>query len=722
MRRLWVTCLLTILLASPAIANARDRLQTFRLAYAIGRGHVQSLAWHPIDNVIMVSTIRGAWFYDSMLRDLGHIEAARLAVLSPDGTLVAGVDAKNRIALWDGHSYAPVATLPAHDALITALAWDSTGNQWATGDQRGHVVVWDVEERRATSSWQVSSVPTLLRWSPDGSHLAVLSTENELQIWNLKAERMILDLGCCSRDIVWVNNTELARTGMDEGADRNVWDVETGKRVPYGPYLGDLPPLSIRLAWAGLASVSNDATMIATTDRWLHPTISAPIYIKEISDVESTYTLAGDIELAGHYHAVEFMAWNSTDSLLASAGIYGDLRVWKVDTSELVASNETGHTLSVPFRPYWLSMMNSVIYGLPAWSPDGQLLAVPDNLHTVEIWDMKTHVAVASLSEHEIRVVQIAWHPDSELVATTTGWPIPGDSDLLVRIWDAPSGTLIDQYEHSYPAIAWRPDGSILVSAADANTLSVWQTARRQLGEPLTISDLSRVDFVERVFAEGLEWDATGNNLIVHYSSNLGHRVATYRFPDIMGETMISTHSHLSVCTQSAWNTSGTQQYVARWFCPAQHVETSDDDHNIEIAIYSLDARSLDARDVPSYDPSRIVELTGHTDVVEAVALSPGGQYLMSTSQDRTSRLWTSDSGKASVILPYLEHVAWSPDSDYIAGFNENARGWLVIDRDTKEVIQHIPLLSNNQGYLVWSPDGQTIVHIVDGVAFIWEQ
>lgn len=100
MKKVCLACFLLLLIASSNLAVAQDSSPTFQLTHRIGCGHVQSIEWHPAKDVILVSTIRGAWFYDASLHDLGHIEDARLAVFSPDGATVAGVDADNRITLW----------------------------------------------------------------------------------------------------------------------------------------------------------------------------------------------------------------------------------------------------------------------------------------------------------------------------------------------------------------------------------------------------------------------------------------------------------------------------------------------------------------------------------------------------------------------------------------------------------------------------------------------
>src|SRR5262249_22802751 len=65
-------------------------------------------------------------------------------------------------------------------------------------------------------------------------------------------------------------------------------------------------------------------------------------------------------------------------------------------------------------------------------------------------------------------------------------------------------------------------------------------------------------------------------------------------------------------------------------------------------------------------------EFREHRDKVDGLAFGPDGRHILSTSQDRTTRLWEADSGVERLVLVGSEDgagtVALSPDGRRLAG------------------------------------------------------
>ena len=93
-----------------------------------------------------------------------------------------------------------------------------------------------------------------------------------------------------------------------------------------------------------------------------------------------------------------------------------------------------------------------------------------------------------------------------------------------------------------------------------------------------------------------------------------------------------------------------------------------------------------------SPDVPAVIELEGHTDEVWSVAFSPDGKKIVTSSWDRTARIWDAESGKELQKLEghtdVVRSVAFSPDGKKIVtGSNDRtARIWNLVAVERQHV------------------------------------
>jgi serine/threonine protein kinase len=115
--------------------------------------------------------------------------------------------------------------------------------------------------------------------------------------------------------------------------------------------------------------------------------------------------------------------------------------------------------------------------------------------------------------------------------------------------------------------------------------------------------------------------------------------------------------------------------------------------------------------------------LSGHTDVVKSIALSPDGQILASGSFDKTIKLWALRTGELLHTLTghtnRITCIAISPDGQTLASssFDKSIKLWSL---DTGELLHTLIGRPDRVRYIAFSPNGQTLISSGDWEIKLW--
>jgi predicted NACHT family NTPase len=256
------------------------------------------------------------------------------------------------------------------------------------------------------------------------------------------------------------------------------------------------------------------------------------------------------------------------------------IRLWDADTGRLLRSLE-GH--------------KSWIWSV-AFAPNGNVIASgggPDK--TVRLWDTQTGRQLHALKGHTGKVRSVAFSPDGRTLASVS-------DDKTARLWDPRSGNLVRTLtEHASVVlgVAFSPDGARLATGGGDRRIRIWELPS---GSPI----------------RSLEGHA---NAIwsVAFSPN--------------GKLLASASSDRSV---RLWD---LERGKLRWT-----FQTADGD--TWSVVFARDGQRIFAASgnaIHVLDATNGVELltlSGHSDKVRCLALSPDGATLASASDDLTINLW----------------------------------------------------------------------------------
>lgn len=133
----------------------------------------------------------------SLARDMSRAMASRTpaaqisaVTFSPSAQVLAVGYENGTVHLWDIASGQRRRSLVAHSAIITALQFSPDSRTLATGADDGSVKLWNLERGTISGRWPSAAAVTGLFFTADGSAIAVLNAEHNLEL------RGVVDLRC----------------------------------------------------------------------------------------------------------------------------------------------------------------------------------------------------------------------------------------------------------------------------------------------------------------------------------------------------------------------------------------------------------------------------------------------------------------------------------------------------------------------------------------------
>ncbi|WP_392479607.1 protein kinase [Nostoc sp. C110] len=175
--------------------------------------------------------------------------------------------------------------------------------------------------------------------------------------------------------------------------------------------------------------------------------------------------------LLGHSQAVKSVAFSPDGQILATASDDKTIKLWQVDTLKEICTL-LGHSHAV----------KSV-----AFSPDGQILASGSWDKTIKLWDVNTGTEICTITGHQLQVNSVAFSPQGQLLASAS-------YDRTIRLWqiegsqreiqNRPCYSLLSTLSgHAWAVltVAFSPDGQILATGSDDNTIKLWEVNTGQL-------------------------------------------------------------------------------------------------------------------------------------------------------------------------------------------------------------------------------------------------
>lgn len=319
---------------------------------------------------------------------------------------------------------------------------------------------------------------------------------------------------------------------------------------------------------------------------------------------------------------------------------------------------------------------------LLAWSPNGRLLAVQryGNVGLLRVGDARLRIPTRAIEG-------VAWRPDAKQWATAS-------NDGVVRLWDVVSRSevaALKDHAKLVLTVAWSPDGRQIATGGVDGTVRIWHGTT---GEPVAELPCPGTEI------HTLAWSPDGKRLI---SAGRSHAATIWNIAERRELSKLPSANEAIYAT--SWSRGG--RYVVTAGGAARG--TGDDSR---VVVW----------DSETFAP--IHELVGHTKTVLAAGFSPEGEYLATSGEDKTLRIWDTATGRnlhtIRVDSP-IHSLAWSPDGGRLA-LGDRA-GCLIIWEPTAggailSACGHAGTVTS----IAWSPDQRTLLTgSTDTTARIWD-
>ncbi|CAI5720484.1 unnamed protein product [Hyaloperonospora brassicae] len=335
---------------------------------------------------------------------------------------------------------------------------------------------------------------------------------------------------------------------------------------------------------------------------------------------------------------------------LVTAGRNLLLRLWDLDTFTCV------RTIKAHDTPV-LAM---------GFDPSGTLLATGGSDRSVKVFDVDKGFCTHSFRGHAGIVTLVQFHPDAARCLL-----VSASDDATVRVWDLYTQeqvACIQEHMSPVTSVAFSEDGYTMLSAGRDKVVNFWDLRDQKLSKTVLVHEAVEGLVVVPSTFKCVTNAAAGKSLDAGtiYFLIAGEKGALrlWRSHGTSCETLFTQQSHtssavaytdmlLSAARREVMVVSSEQNFLVfneKLTRRTQIIGFNDDILNLKyIPKADASGKPSDVLAVATNSEQiRLLKrstlscelLSGHTDIVMALAVSPDGRWLVSASKDRTARLW----------------------------------------------------------------------------------
>jgi WD40 repeat protein len=455
--------------------------------------------------------------------ELRNQMATTLPAYRPDGKRLAVGYQDGSTRVWDTESGRLVQLLLG-PRYVNGLAWSPDGRVLAEalGPDKRPIRLWDADSGRLLQVLEASgeTVVSTLAWSADGRSVRASTTNEELSSWSAADGKLLGRFSIrCGASSLSADGKLLAGVQPEDGRT-GIWDAVNGKKVrvlgtPQWELLWGVAwsPDGKRLAFAeskGLHvwDVESDKECFRQDGAFTGTLAWSPDSRTVVYGVPPHF--AGMVEVKAGSKAVVVedanarFAWSPDGKTIASVPYhttYGWVRLYDAATGKRRQSlSEAGTS----YNPAWPRSLDGTTVAVcengqttlasvdtgqvravledtkfpVALSPEGRRAVTGGPNHTLTLWESGGKVRIP-LVGHEQDPAAVAWSPDGKLLVSGA----TGEKRML--LWDANKGERLHEVGPSDRVhghvVQWSPDGRLLLFFSQDGSWLFWDMEQKKV-------------------------------------------------------------------------------------------------------------------------------------------------------------------------------------------------------------------------------------------------
>ncbi len=449
----------------------------------------------------------------------GHKNYIRCLSYSPDSRIIASGSNDQTIRLWDVETGKHIRTLIGHESDITELSFSPDGSTLISVSSDMTINFWDITSGELKLPLAIQGVITDkiepkekingFFFSPDKNILVTAGEFRTIHLWNTTngiLKHTFYDNIQENKKTGNVKRVENALISPDEKLvlslvndhEIRLWDILSGKRIPFTGYVGYLEN----------ASFSPDGKTLATAD------YKGVIQIWDIESGKNIKTVP-NISIMQSLHSYrEYntydMAFTQNGEKIFTTELDGTIYVWDNVKKQFGNLREQNGSKVLP--------LNSVLT-----SPDGHTIATWSMREesTIQLWNAVTGKHKRTLKGYKGGNKRVVFSMDSRTLASWSSY-----QDTTIRLWDVATGRhkkTLKGHKNLIESVTFSPVGNTLVSGGIDGTILLWDVDTGKQKKTLRDRGANNKSGTQSGWITVLEFNSDGemlatgdNNGIIH--------------------------------------------------------------------------------------------------------------------------------------------------------------------------------------------------------------